>query len=127
MKNLRYIAATLNSLLTELECMTTESGKIDICIDDLGYNSETLESRAIVMSKVLKELDLKFKKYYTMLSNRDYLRVKKPDVTPPDMSIAFLIECDKNHLEFAKYKYRERMDAILTFKKAFESSDPHTL
>ena len=41
MKNLRYIAATLNSLLMELECMTTESGKIDICIDDLGYNSET--------------------------------------------------------------------------------------
>lgn len=105
--------------------MDNSTNKLDICIDDLGYAEETLESRAIVMSKVLKELNLKFKKYYTMLSNRDFLRVKKPDVLPPDMSIAFLIECDKDHLEFAKYCYHERMKTIVGLRKAFDTTTQH--
>lgn len=107
--------------MTELEEMTTNPEKLDFCIDDLGFQEETLESRAIVMSKILRETDIKYKRYYTMLSNRDYLRVKKPDVIPPDMSIAFLVECDKNHLEFVKYLYHERMLVIQRFKKALNN------
>lgn len=92
--------------------------KLDFCIDDLGYEDEPLETRAIVMSKILKELEIKYKRYYTMLSNRDYLRAKRPDIVPPDMSIAFLVECDQPHLEFAKYQYHKRMDVILQLKRS---------
>lgn len=99
----------------------------EFCIDDLGYLEEPLELKAIVMSKVLKELNIKYKRYYTSKSKRDYKRVKKPEIAPPDMSIAFTVECDNDYLAFAKYNYYKRMDTILTLKKAFESSDQHML
>lgn len=104
--------------------MTENKEPLEICIDDLGFLEESLESRAIVMSKILKELGLKFKRYYSSTSHRSFKRVKKPAVAPPDMTIAFLVECSKDYLEFAKYRYEERMLIIQRFSRALgDTSD----
>ena len=97
---------------------------LEFCIDDLGYLEETLETRAIVMSKVLKELGLSYRRYYISKSIKEYKQFKKPRVSPPDMSIAFSVECNGDYLAFAWYCYRKRLTAIISLKKSLELSDP---
>ena len=53
---------------------------LEFCIDDLGYLEETLETRAIVMSKVLKELGLAHRRYYISKSIKEYKQFKKPSL-----------------------------------------------
>lgn len=96
---------------------------IEFCIDDLGYLGEPLEVRAIVMSKILKEMNLRYKRYYISKSRKSFKRVKRPDVEPKDMSIAFTVTCNKNYLDFAKYRYVNRMNTILQLQRAFMSPD----
>lgn len=92
---------------------------LEFCIDDLGYLDETLETRAITMSKVLKELGIRYKRYYVADSMR---QIKKPKVSPPDMSIAFMVSCDGDYLAFAWYCYRKRMNSIISFRNSFNNS-----
>ena len=96
---------------------------LEFCIDDLGYLEETLETRAIAMSKVLMELGLPYRRYYISKSIKEYKQFKKPKVYPPDMSIAFSVECNGDYLAFAWYCYRKRMNTIISFQKSFETSD----
>lgn len=96
---------------------------LEFCIDDLGYLEETLETRAIVMSKVLKELGLLYRRYYISKSIKEYKQFKKPKISPPDMSIAFSVECNGDYLAFAWYCYRKRLTAIISLKKSFELND----
>ena len=97
---------------------------LEFCIDDLGYLEETLETRAIVMSKVLKESGLSYRRYYISKSIKEYRQFKKPKISPPDMSIAFSVECNGDYLAFAWYCYRKRLTAIISLKKSFELNDP---
>ena len=96
---------------------------LEFCIDDLGYLEETLETRAIVMSKVLKELGLAHRRYYISKSIKEYKQFKKPKISPPDMSIAFSVECNGDYLAFAWYCYRKRLTAIISLKKSCELND----
>ena len=102
---------------------------IEFCIDDLGYLDETLETRAIVMSKVLKDMGVHYKRYYISKSIEGYKRVKKPAVSPPEMSIAFMVECDGDYVAFAWYSYRKRMNDVIHLRKSFnlETNDLDTL
>lgn len=97
---------------------------LEFCIDDLGYLEETLETRAIVMSKVLKELGLSYRRYYISKGTKEYKQFKKPKISPPDMSIAFSVECNGDYLAFAWYCYRKRLTAIISLKKSLELSGP---
>lgn len=116
----------LNFLATEQTVMVqNKTASLEFCLDDLGYLEHSLETRAIVMSKVLKDLGLHYKRYYISESLKDFRRVKKPKESPPDMSMAFLVDCDGDYLAFAWYNYRKRMNDIIILKKSLEaSSDP---
>lgn len=95
-----------------------ETQTLEFCIEDLGYPNETLETKAIVMSKVLKDLGLPYKRYYITEGCK---QTKKPKISPPDMTIAFAVTCNGDYLAFAWYNYRKRMNAVISMQKSFNS------
>lgn len=91
----------------------------ELRLSELGFDTETIEAKAIVLLKILTELNIRYKRYYTRISRPNLRRVKRPEVGREDIDIVINAYTDKEHLLFALYLFKERMVAITTIKKMY--------
>ena len=98
--------------MSETQC------RIDMC--ELGFEHEPLDTKAVVMSKILKELDIPYKMWYTRLSKKSLRRVRKPSIEWSDMNIVFELDVDEDHAAYAVYLYNKRMNIIIMLNKSLQ-------
>lgn len=96
----------------------TNAIKYDFVLDNLGFAEEPLDQRAFTFCKILNELDIPFKKYYTSPQHR-YLRsqpyTKNNDFA--DMGMVLIGNCDESYAKYAIYLYQQRMASISALNK----------
>lgn len=97
--------------------MNTNVIKTEFDVMALGFDTETLDARAIVMSTILRELKIEYRKYYTRKSNKSCKRLRKPDIIWDDMNIVFVAMCPEYYTDYVKYLYSERMSAVVLLRK----------
>lgn len=101
----------------------TENGTVklmDVCLNDLGFSEMALEPRIIVFQRILRDLNIQYRRYYSRKSARSYRRVKKPDIPADDLIIIMSVLTDNNHIEYAKYLYQKRMKDIQYLYKSYD-------
>lgn len=100
--------------------MDKTDNNIDICLEDLTYKEEPLEVRVIVLSKILKDLGIQYRKYYTKKSVRSFKRVKRPDViTDEELTVIFSVRTDNDHVNYLLWLYNKRMGAVVSLYKSY--------
>lgn len=87
---------------------------------ELGFEHEPLETKAVVMSKILKELDIPYKMWYTRLGKKSIRRARKPSIEWNDMNIVFDVFKDEHHTAYAVYLYNQRMNTIISLNKSLQ-------
>ena len=102
------------------ENIKTDTNKYDFILDSLGFENEPLEQRAFIFCKILKELNITFKKYYTSPKHK-YLRSKpyKEHNDFSNMGMVVVADCDKNYAQYTIYLYKRKMEEISTLNKIF--------
>lgn len=88
----------------------TETAKYDFILDSMGFTEEPLEQRAVVLCKILRELNIPFKKYYTSPNHR-HLRTQ-PYTDFSGMGMIVVAVCDENYAGYTKYLYAQKMAVI---------------
>lgn len=94
-----------------------ETTKIEIKIDDLGFSTETVDARAVVLSGILDELGINNRRYYTRRTRKGCKYANKPDIEWADLTIVFVVLSDTEHVEFVKYLYQQRMELVVKCRK----------
>lgn len=102
-----------------MNTMERKLSEQELRLSELGFDTETIEAKAIVLLKILTELNIRYKRYYTRLSKPNLRRAKRPEVGWEDIDIVINAYTDKEHLLFALYLFKERMVAITTIKKMY--------
>lgn len=101
----------------------TDTNAIDICLEDLSFNDEPLEVRIVVLSKILKDLGITYKRYYTKKSTRSFRRVKRPDIIPEkDLTIVYTVNTDESHIQYATWLFNEQMKKIVSMYRMYHNS-----
>ena len=94
------------------------TNKYDFILDNLGFTEEPLEQRAVVFCKILNELNISYRKYYTSPQHR-YLRTqpytRNSDFA--DMGMVVIGNCDENYAAYAIYLYQQKMAVINKLNK----------
>ena len=93
----------------------TTTNKFDFILDNLGFVDEPLDQRAVVFCKILNELNIHYKKYYTSPQHR-YLR-SMPSGDFANMGMVIIGACDENYAKYAIYLYQQKMDVISNLNK----------
>ena len=93
----------------------TTTNKFDFILDNLGFVDETLHQRAVVFCKILNELNIHYKKYYTSPQHR-YLR-GMPSAYFANMGMVIIGTCDENYAKYAIYLYQQKMAVISNLNK----------
>lgn len=100
--------------------MDKTDNNIDICLEDLTYTDEPLEVRIVVLSRIFKELGIPYKRYYTKKTMRSFKRVKRPDVvSEKELTVTFTVTSDKDHVSYAIWLYKNRMEAVMSLYKMY--------
>lgn len=97
------------------EVEETSTAKYDFVLDNLGFADEPLDQRAVVFCKILNELNIPFKKYYTSPQHR-YMR-SMPSGDFADMGMIIIGTCDENYAAYAMYLFRQKMAVISQLNK----------
>lgn len=87
-----------------------EQVKYDFMLSSLGYTDEPLDQRAIVLCKILKELNIPYKKYYTSPKYRHLRTLPNNDFNEINMIISAV--CDENYASYAIYLFEKKMEQI---------------
>lgn len=95
------------------------NAQLEFNLEDLGFPEEATETKALVLHKVLRDLCIPFKKFYSKKSDRSFKRVKKTNIEPSDLTLKFLVECDKAHLQYVSHVYKKRMKEVIALEKCF--------
>lgn len=92
--------------------------KHDFILDRMGFTDEPLDQRAFVFCKILNELKIPYKKYYTSPQHR-YLRSQpyKKNNDFADMGIVVVGTCNENYAAYAIYLYQQKMATISSMNK----------
>jgi len=93
----------------------TATNKFDFILDNLGFTDEPLDQRAFTFCKILNELNIPYKKYYTSSKHR-YLR-SQPHGDFADMGMVIIGTCDENYASYAVYLYQKKMATISNLNK----------
>ena len=96
----------------------TEISTNSFILDSLGYCEVPLDQRAVVFCRILKELDITYRKYYTSPCYR-HVRVGVTSENTLKMSIVFNVECTCEYAGYVEYLYKERMKKISLLNKCF--------
>ena len=85
----------------------------DFVLDNMGYTEEPLEQRAVVFCRILRELEIPYKKYYVYPNHR-YLRTQpvKNNEKFSGMGMVFIGVCEEYYAKYAIYLYKQRMANI---------------
>lgn len=94
------------------------TSKYDFILDNIGYTEEPLDQRAFIFCKILNELNIPFKKYYTSSQHR-YLRSKPYSKNNDfaDMGMVLVGNCDENYAKYAIYLYKQKMEVLCKLNK----------
>lgn len=87
--------------------------KFDFILDSLGHTEIPIEQRAFTMCKILHELKIPFRKYYTSPKHR-YLRTKPyfKENDFSDMGVVLIGTCNVSYANYAIYLYNKKMTVI---------------
>lgn len=103
-------------LVDEMENIEVRT-KIELSMDELGFSEEELDTRIMVLGKILDDLEINSRRYYTRRNKAGCQFVNKPDIEWADLTATFIIISDEEHAEFAKYLYRNKMELIRKLRK----------
>ena len=99
-----------------MDNITSDVTTNSFILDSLGYCDIPLDQRAVVFCRILKELDIIYKKYYTSPCYR-HVRVGVTSENTLKMSIVFNVECTCEYVGYVTYLYKERMRKISLLNK----------
>lgn len=91
----------------------TDEKALEFNIDDLGFSEQATEVKSLVMHRVLSDLGISFKKYFSKKSDGTCKRVRKYCIDPEDLTLKFIVMCDKYHLMYIAHVYKKRMGIII--------------
>lgn len=102
------------------EDVRTNIDKYDFVLDSLGYADEPLEQRAFVFCKILRELNIPFKKHYTSPQHRHLRSMPYKEGNDfNNMGMVIVGNCDENYARYAIYLYEKKMNEIELLNKIF--------
>lgn len=94
----------------------------EVCLEDLDFLEAPIEVRVVVFSTILRELGLRYKKYYTKKNLRSFKRVKRPVVPNEDeLTISYNITASAEHIKYAEWLYERRMKDVVTLYRMYNT------